>query len=173
MTACHTANLHQVEPHITKADQGSQPKNDTPVKKIDALSFFSTLKQQDSVLNSEKNRCFGKDEDTAAMEFTACHDNILSQVDPSQLHLAERTHVFPSNKNAQSSLGQGPTSLADLSAVEPAVDSTQRLLNLQVGNVTGGQNQKANILSDYIVGVGVSTTRIQAFADQVMGDLNL
>ena len=155
MTACHTANLHQVEPHITKADQGGQPKNDTPVKKIDALSFLSnTLKQQDSVLNSEKTKCFGKDEDMAAMEFTACHDNILLQVEPLQLHLAERMRVFPSNKNAKSTLGQGPTSLADLSAVEPAIDSTQRLLNLQVGNVTGGQNEKANILGDYTVGVG-------------------
>ena len=170
MTACHTANLHQVEPHI-KANQSGQPTSDTPVKKIDALSFLSTLKQQDSVLNSEKNRCFGKDEDTAAMEFTACHNNILSQVAPSQQHLAESTRVFPSNKNPLSSLGQGPSSLADLSAVEPTVDSTQRLLNLQVGNVTGGQNDKSNIPGDYTIGVGGSTTRIQAFADQVMGNL--
>ena len=44
------------------------------MKKIDSVSFLSSLRDHNSAFESEKSRCFDKDEETAAMEFTACHN---------------------------------------------------------------------------------------------------
>ena len=69
-------------PQSMNGSRKSQLQNETPGKKIDALSSLSWLRDHNSAFESEKSRCFDKDEETSAMEFTACHNNILQQEEP-------------------------------------------------------------------------------------------